>query len=381
VSEIRILSVVGARPQFVKLAPVERALQAHAKADGAALRSLIVHTGQHYDYSLSRVFFEELSIPEPAVNLAIGSGSHGEQTGRMLEQIERVLLEQRPHAVVVYGDTNSTVAGALAATKLGIAVAHVEAGLRSFDRRMPEELNRIATDHLADLLLAPTSAAVENLRREGLFERTIRSGDVMYDAVLFNADIAAKQSPIDSKLGLGNADYGLVTIHRAQNTEPQNLRRLLDLLNAAAARLPLIFPVHPRTAQVMHDQLGDWRAAPDLRVVTPLSYLEMLAAVRNARCVLTDSGGLQKEAAFLSCPCLTLRDETEWVETVEIGANVLVGAQGQELLGAFERTLNGDRPNIKAAVDDAYGSGRASEVVARAVLRLARDTRSAEPAG
>jgi len=245
---------------------------------------------------------------------------------------------------------------------------------------MPEELNRIATDHLADLLLAPTSVAVENLRREGLLERTIRSGDVMYDAVLFNAEIAAKQPPIGAKLGLGSADYGLVTIHRAQNTEPQNLRRLLDLLNAAAERLPLIFPVHPRTAQVMRDQLGEWQAAPNLRVIAPLSYLEMLAAVRNARCVLTDSGGLQKEAAFLSCPCLTLRDETEWVETVEIGANVLVGAEGQGLLAALERTLSGTRPSIKAAVDDAYGSGRASEVVVSSVLALARDTRSGEPA-
>lgn len=363
--------MVGARPQFVKIAPVSRAFA----ASRVPVEDWIVHTGQHYDDAMSKVFFDELGIPKPAANLGIGSGLHGAQTGKMLESIEAFLLERRPDVVVVYGDTNSTLAGALAAAKLHIPVLHVEAGLRSFNRRMPEELNRIATDHLSDLLLAPTAAAVRNLEAEGLSARTLRIGDVMYDAVLHNSAIARDKSTFLADHGLPRGRYIVATVHRAENTTPHELEILLNELNAAAAEFgPIVFPIHPRTAASINTTLPDWVASPSLRLVPPVGYLDMLALVDGARFVLTDSGGLQKEAFFLGKPCCTLRNETEWVETVELGANQLVGSDGSKLRqalqafaakGAMSAAMGGDG-------DGPFGDGDAAGKLLEALLALVR---------
>ncbi len=289
---IRTASIVGARPQFVKLSSVSRAM----REASAPIEDRIIHTGQHYDDSMSKIFFTEMGIPAPSVNLGIGSGPQGQQTGRMLERIEQCLVQDPPDAVVVYGDTNSTLAGALAAAKLHIPVVHVEAGLRSFNRRMPEELNRIATDHLSSMLFAPTNTAVENLKTEGLQERTLLTGDVMYDTVLFYAHLARSNSTILPDLRLEPGGYGVVTIHRAENTTPADLEKLLRAVNqAAVAHGPLIFPMHPRTAAVLRGKLA-WQPSASVRVINPLGYLDMLALVQGASWVLTDSGGLQKRA-------------------------------------------------------------------------------------
>lgn len=370
---VRVVSVVGARPQFVKIAPVSRAFA----RSPVPIEDLIVHTGQHYDDAMSKVFFDELGIPMPAVNLGIGSGLHGAQTGKMLETIEAFLLERVPDVVVVYGDTNSTLAGALAAAKLHIPVLHVEAGLRSFNRRMPEELNRIATDHLSTLLLAPTAAAVRNLEAEGLAGRTRRTGDVMYDAVLHNSAIARDRSQILAAHGLARGRYGVATVHRAENTTPHELEVLLNALNAAAAEFgPIVFPIHPRTAATIAAALPGWVAAASLRLVPPVGYLDMLALVDGARFVLTDSGGLQKEAFFLGKPCCTLRNETEWVETVELGANRIVGSDGAKLrqalqsfdAGGFPAVAEGDR-------EGPFGDGDAAGQLLGTLLELVRGAR------
>ena len=367
---IRTVSVVGARPQFVKISPVSRAMKrARLKIDDR-----IVHTGQHYDDAMSRVFFEELDIPQPSVNFGVGSGPQGRQTARMLESIEEYLSEIRPDAVIVYGDTNSTLAGALAAAKLHIPVAHVEAGLRSFNRRMPEELNRVATDHLSDILLAPTRTAVENLQTEGLQSRTLLTGDVMYDAVLFYAKMARTRSPIARDLNLAAGEYGIVTIHRAENTTPDELATLLEAINDTAARFGrTIFPMHPRTSAILQSNLTGWRPAANLVVTGPLGYLDMLALVQGARWVLTDSGGLQKEAFFLNCPCVTLRNETEWVETLQDRANCIAGNDGARLAEKVaelallpQRDFNG----APLGDDGPFGNGHAAERIVEAVCVL-----------
>ena len=364
---IRTASIVGARPQFVKLSPVARAM-ARARLP---ISDRIIHTGQHYDDAMSGTFFEELDIPPPAVNLGIGSGSQGRQTARMLEAIEGDLLAIRPQLVLVYGDTNSTLAGALAAAKLHIPVAHVEAGLRSFNRRMPEELNRIVADHLSEILFAPTVTAIENLRAEGLESRALLTGDVMYDAVLFNAQRARERSGILRDLGVVAGEYGVATIHRAENTVPQELRTLLQAINAAAGRFGrIVFPMHPRTAAVLQTDLADWRPVSELLVTRPLAYGDMLALVQGANWILTDSGGLQKEAYFLRCPCVTLRDETEWTETLREGANHIAGHDAmrldailQELTRRPRRTLDG--PPV--ATDGPFGAGHAAQRIVAAV--------------
>jgi UDP-GlcNAc3NAcA epimerase len=367
---IRTVSIVGARPQFVKLAPVARAM-AQARRP---ISDRIIHTGQHYDETMSSIFFEELGIPAPAINCGIGSGPHGRQTARMLEAIELQLQEMRPHLVLVYGDTNSTLAGALAAAKLHMPVAHVEAGLRSFNRRMPEELNRIVTDHLAQLLFAPTATAIGNLRLEGLQSRALLTGDVMYDAVLFNAPRARARSSILRTLGLAAGEYGVATLHRAENTAAEELRTLLQSLNAAADRFGrIVFPMHPRTAAVLRSEVSDWRAAPNLQVTSPIGYGDMLALTQGAKWVLTDSGGLQKEAYFLNCPCVTLRDETEWLETLQQGANQLAGRDGARLGQILqELTQRGPRnlQDLPGAVDGPFGSGDAAQRIAAAVCDL-----------
>ena len=370
---VRTVSIVGARPQFVKLSPVSRAM----KSSPMPIEDRIVHTGQHYDDSMSKIFFAELEIPRPDVNLGIGSGPQGYQTGRMLEAIETYLHADRPDAVLVYGDTNSTLAGALAAAKMHIPVAHVEAGLRSFNRRMPEELNRIAADHLSEMLFAPTATAMRNLASEGLAARSVLTGDVMYDAVLFNAEVASERSRILHKLGLAPGEFGIATIHRAENTTVNELAKLLDALNRAAATFGrIVFPAHPRTLSILRGELSGWRPTARMMMIEPVGYLDMLALLQQASWVLTDSGGLQKEAFFLGCPCVTLRDETEWVETIEEGANIVAGADGAGLersLAAIERRPRSPTPAARR--DGPFGCGDAAMRIVAALRSFGEGSR------
>jgi UDP-N-acetylglucosamine 2-epimerase len=353
-----VLTVVGARPQFVKAAPLSRALRRR-------LREVLVHTGQHYDDEMSKAFFEQLEIPEPDRHLGVGSGSHGVMTGRMLAALEEVMLEERPDAVLVYGDTNSTLAGALAAAKLHIPVVHVEAGLRSFDLRMPEEVNRRLTDHVSALLFCPTADAVAHLRREGLTRGVHNCGDVMMDAVLENLGRAQKKAR--PEIALPARSYYLATLHRQENVDDDaRLTRILGEL--ARLPLPTLLPLHPRTRKRL-ESLG-LSASGQVRFLRPAPYLEMLLLTRGARAVLTDSGGLQKEAFILGTPCVTLRETTEWRETIAAGANQLVGASSAKIRAAV-RAL--DRRRKIGSAARAYGGGRAAERIATILARwLAR---------
>jgi UDP-N-acetylglucosamine 2-epimerase len=351
-----VLSVVGARPQFVKAAVVSRALAA------AGVRETLVHTGQHYDYGMSDVFFRELDIPQPAVNLGVGSGPHGRQTGLMLQAVETTILDREPALVVIYGDTNSTLAGALAAAKLHVPIAHVEAGLRSFSMRMPEEVNRVLADRISSILLCPTMTAVENLKREGIRDGVENVGDVMYDAALYYRGRTPELART-AAASYGEKGFYLATLHRAENTDdPARLEAIftaLDILDR-----PVLLPLHPRTRGRIN-QLGI-RPMYSLRIVEPVGYLEMAALERSARVILTDSGGVQKEAYFHGTPCITLRDETEWVETVECGWNILAGADAVTISAAvmfFEK-------HPPKGLCDAFGDGHAGEKIAAAVRRF-----------
>lgn len=313
---LKVLTVVGARPQFIKAAAVSRAIR---ETDG--LEEAMIHTGQHFDPDMSDIFFDELDIPAPAHMLDIHGGGHGEMTGRMLAAVEPILIAEKPDWVVVYGDTNSTLAGALAAAKLHIPVAHVEAGLRSFNRRMPEEINRVLTDHISTLHLCPTRAAVESLSREGICKGVHHIGDVMYDATLFAARRAEKASNILSELKIDRNNYGVATIHRPENTDsPECLRAVIEYLQEQAKVQPIVFPLHPRTRQYA-ERVGI--TLDGLTVIGPVGYIDMAKLLQGARAVFTDSGGLQKEAYFHRVPCVTLRGETEWVETITHGWNRL----------------------------------------------------------
>ncbi len=349
------VSIVGARPQFIKLAPVSRAFEVHADS----MRHRIVHTGQHYDEAMSAVFFDELEIPKPDVDLDVGSGPHGRQTAAMLAALESEFETSPPDVVLVYGDTNSTLAGALAAVKMQIPVCHIEAGLRSFNRSMPEEINRLVADHCADRLYAPTPVAMAHLEREGLADRSVRSGDVMLDAFRFNLRLADEKSGVMDRYGLSEGGYGIVTIHRPVNTTAEALGRILGALEKIAdEHIPLLFPMHPRTRAMLDRGSRDPGSA--LEIVDPLSYLDMLRALRSARIVLTDSGGLQKEAAISGTPCVTLRDETEWTETVDMGANVLVGQSVERLERAVRDVLLAPPANWDDAIREQYGAGAAA---------------------
>lgn len=314
---MKIISVVGARPQFIKCAPVSRELRKEHE-------EILVHTGQHYDPEMSEIFFDELEIPLPDYNLGVGSGSHGKQTGEILMRVEDVLLKEKPDLVFVYGDTNSTLAGALAAAKLHIPVAHVESGLRSFDRTMPEEINRVVTDHISDLLFCPTQTSVDNLAAEGITKGVHLVGDVMADALAYNRDIAQRKSRILETLGLTGKAYCVLTVHRAGNTD--NRENLTSIIRAVGdAGVPVVFPVHPRTRKYLQEY-GLLANLPDtIHLIDPLGYLDMIRLMESAQKILTDSGGMQKEAYMLGVPCITLRENTEWVETVEAGWNVLAG--------------------------------------------------------
>jgi UDP-GlcNAc3NAcA epimerase len=343
----RICTIVGNRPQFVKAAAVSRLLRERHE-------ELLVHTGQHYDDELSRVFFDELGIPAPDRELGTGSGTHTEQTARILTALEPVLYEVRPTLALVYGDTNSTLAGALAAAQAGIPVGHVEAGMRSFDRSMPEELNRVLTDHASDLLLCSTQTAMHNLEREGVRGEAHLVGDVMADVSLAFREIAAQRSKIVAELGLEPGGYLAVTAHRAGNVDdPERLELLVGLLEALPG--PVVFPVHPRTRARL-ETAGLLGRLDGVRLTPPLGYLDFLELARHSRAILTDSGGVQKEAYLLGVPCVTLRDTTEWVETVEAGWNVLVDLDREAALAAVQRTPPAERPEL-------YGGGLAAERV------------------
>jgi len=341
---VKVISVVGARPEFIQAAPISNALRLRHT-------ELLVHTGQHYDYEMSEVFFQQLSLPKPDYNLGVGSGSHAWQTGETLMRLEPVLKRERPDWVIVRGDTNSTLAGALAATKLCIPVAHVEAGLRSFNASMPEEINRVATDHISDILFCPTPAAMGNLKREGLVERARLVGDVMYEATLYHLKMAKHQSNVMTRLSLRPNGYLLATAHRAENTDnSQRLGGIVEALNSIQE--PVVFPVHPRTQAAL--KRYSYTLGKHVQTVPPVSYFDMLMLEKNARLVLTDSGGIQKEAYCLGTPCITLRDETEWVETVEMGWNTLVGADPTAILEAVQHfQVSSERPAL-------YGDGKTS---------------------
>jgi UDP-GlcNAc3NAcA epimerase len=349
---MHVMSVVGNRPQFVKAAPLSRALRRVA-------RETLVHSGQHYDPDLADLFFDELGIPEPDHALGIGPGSPLRQTAGMVTALEDLLTDLRPDVVLVYGDTTTTLAGALAAAKTGTRLAHVESGLRSYDRSMPEEQNRVVTDHLSDVLFCPTDAAVANLAREGLTAGVHRVGDVMFDAALMFAE-AARRRPGPAALGLEPGRYVLMTVHRAAATDtPEALRALVDVLHALEE--PAVFPVHPRTRAKL-EAGGLWDAATSarhVRLTGPVGYLDFTALLTSARAVVTDSGGVQKEAFFHGVPCVTLRDTTEWVETVEGGYNVLTGMDAGRVRHALAhlRPPDGPRP-------DPYGAGDAAERIA-----------------
>ena len=343
---MKIVTIVGARPQFVKIAAVSQKLRRRHQ-------EILVHTGQHYDYEMSGAFFDGLDLPKPDVNLGVGSGSHAEQTGAMLKGIEDILLAENPDCLLIYGDTNSTLAGALAASKLAIPVVHVEAGLRSFNRSMPEEINRVLADHLSDLLLCPSETAMTNLALEGITRNVHLVGDVMLDALNWaKRRSAGAETAFLNRFAMQKKQYLIATLHRSENTDDRaQFLRILDTFNLLDE--PVIFPVHPRARKIMNE-IG-FRPKPDLHLIDPVGYLEMIALVASARLVLTDSGGLQKEAYWLGVPCLTLRNETEWVETVDAGWNVLVGPNPERISDTVKSYVPPQsRPPL-------YGDGTAAE--------------------
>lgn len=349
---MKILTVVGARPQFIKAASVSSSLSAISN-----LTEVIVHTGQHYDEAMSGVFFEELGIPAPNYNLGVGGGSHGQNTGRMIEHIEQVLLNEKPDWLLVYGDTDSTLAGAIAACKLNIPIAHIEAGLRSFNRKMPEEMNRILTDHASTHLFAPTQTAIDQLESEGIAREDVTfSGDVMFDTAIHFGNIAAQKSQILSQLNFSRKEYVLATIHRKENTD--NAERLSGIMDGLSrVSCPVILPLHPRTSKKLIE--FKIQIPSSVRIIDPVGYLDMALLEQAARVIATDSGGVQKEAFFHGVPCVTLRDETEWTELVAVGANCLAGAEPRKISDFIESMMMTEIPRLNL-----YGQGDASAIIA-----------------
>lgn len=356
---MKILTIVGARPQFVKAAALSREIKKHPQ-----LQEIIVHTGQHFDANMSDVFFEEMDIPKPHYNLNINGLSHGAMTGQMLEELEKVMIAEKPDVVLVYGDTNSTIAGALAAKKLHIKVAHVEAGLRSFNMQMPEEINRILTDRISDWLLCPTDAALLNLKNEGydnINTKVIKTGDVMEDAAIFYAEQAAIKSTILQTLGLTNKPFILATIHRAENTDsPENLSNIIAAFNELSKTHQVILPLHPRTKKIIEQQ----QLQTHFTCIEPIGYFDMIALLQNCALVITDSGGLQKEAFFFRKFCITTREQTEWVELVENGYNAIVGTNRQNIIQQANAFINQPYPQVK----NLYGNGNACANICTALL-------------
>ena len=361
-TSLKVATVVGARPQFVKAAAISRAItQYNAACPAQVIQEMLIHTGQHYDYEMSAVFFRQLGLPEPAHHLGVGSGPHGAQTGTMLKRVEDVLLEKQPDLVLVHGDTNSTLAGALAAAKLHIPVAHVEAGLRSFNRRMPEEINRVLTDHLATWLFCPSEQAVQNLAQEGIRKGVYQVGDVMYDVLLWRLPSANERRDLLTELDVRAGAYAVATVHRAENTD--DLNRLQSIFMAlerlAQDGLPVVAPLHPRTQKALQNLA---LTLEHVHAMPPVSYEEMLCLEANARIILTDSGGIQKEAYWLGVPCVTLREETEWVETVTAGWNTLVGCDPDRILEAVHQV----RPNDSRL--SLYGDGNSAKRIVGCLL-------------
>lgn len=368
---MKIIHVAGARPNFMKLAPILRALQAYPE-----IHNILLHTGQHYDVNMSDVFFDDLKLPRPDVNLGVGSGSHALQTAEIMQRFEQVMLSERPDLVLVVGDVNSTLACSLVAAKLHTPIAHVEAGVRSFDRSMPEEINRLVTDVLSDLLFTPSRHANENLRRQGIPEEKIYFvGNVMVDSLLDALPIASEQRSWE-KWGLTPENYAVLTLHRASNVDdPANLRQILSTLAEVSRRLPVIFPVHPRTRQrIQESNLGGiTQASPGLILCEPLGYLDFLCLIANARCVLTDSGGIQAETTILGVPCLTLRRNTEWLETIEQGTNHLVGTDQAHILQVLDEILaQGKTTPQRPEGWDGRAGARIAEILHRRAQILAR---------
>jgi UDP-N-acetylglucosamine 2-epimerase len=367
VSSVNWVSIVGARPQFVKLAPFCRAIDLYnEQGKSPSIQHCIIHTGQHYDHEVADVFFEQMQIPEPSYNLEVGSASHGNQLARMLERIESILISEPADWVIVYGDTNSTLAGALIAARLKIPLAHVEAGCRSGDQE-PEEQNRIVSDHLSQLLLAPCENAVRNLRREGIglssdphCRRAVMVGDILYDALLQNVQIAAQRAATNlGRFGFASKQYYLLTIHRAENTNEDSLREIIQA--ASSLDYPVLFPVHPRTKRAL--SASSISLGSNIHAIPPLGYLDMLVAERHARKILTDSGGIQKEAFYLGVPCITLRDRTEWPETVAVGANRIGGRVAKSIREALRADHEGDW-----SASAPYGDGNAAAKIVAELL-------------
>jgi UDP-GlcNAc3NAcA epimerase len=356
----KIVTIVGARPQFIKIAPVSKILRTKCQ-------EVLVHTGQHYDYKMAGVFFEELNIPKPDYNLEVGSGTHGLQTGEMLKRIEDVLIKEKPDGVLVYGDTNSTLAAALSASKMHLPIFHVEAGLRSFDKRMPEEINRVLTDHMSSLLFAPTGNAVNNLSNEGITENVHNVGDVMFDAFLNNLQIAEKKYNL-RRFGLKEKEYFLATIHRAENTDDNNrLKAIIESLSRLDQLV--IFPLHPRTQKRL-EEYGLFPLLEEskvIKLIEPVSYLEMIFLEKYSKKIITDSGGVQKEAYFAKVPCYTIRDQTEWTETVAVGWNTLVDLQYQSL----DEIIN--TVGVPNHVEGLYGDGNAAKKIVDIIMKGMQD--------
>ena len=349
---MKIVTILGARPQFIKASMVSKEMNEHG-----GIQEVIIHTGQHFDENMSKIFFQEMGIPEPKYNLEINTLPHGAMTGRMLEEIEKTLQKEQPDWVIVYGDTNSTLAGALSAVKMHIPVAHVEAGLRSFNRKMPEEINRVLTDHLCDICFAPTTTAIDNLRMEGISEKKTRLvGDVMFDATLYYRSAANQDLKFLKKLDLHNGSYVLATIHRPENTDhPERLKSIVEALNQINSSNTVVLPIHPRTRSKLLQQ----KIKTDFIIMDPVGYLQMLTLIKNSRIVLTDSGGLQKEAYFLKKCCVTIRNETEWVELVEHGNNVLAGSDKAMIIDSFEKMLEVNADFSQKL----YGDGNTSKLI------------------
>lgn len=415
---MKICTIIGARPQFIKAAAVSRAIAAHnrltpdalvrqiengrsavrnvsrtipeAKRSGTPLTEVIIHTGQHYDEAMSSIFFRELAMPKPKYNLNIGSGTHGQQTGKMLAGIEDVLLKEKPDWVLIYGDTNSTLAGALAAAKIHIPVAHIEAGLRSFNRRMPEEINRVVADHLSTVLFCPSQVSVDNLAAEGIplplthnplpitynplpiTSNVLIVGDVMADALTFAVQTSSKTSNILQRLSLKPKQYLLATVHRAENTDdPQRLAGIMDALSEIAKRETVVLPIHPRTKKMLGDNYpsvltphsSHLTPHASLKFIDPVGYFDIIALEKSARMILTDSGGIQKEAYWLKVPCVTLRDETEWLETIQAGWNILTGANSAKIIKAVKTFKTpAKHPNL-------YGNGKTAEKIVKRLVK------------
>ena len=359
---MKIVTILGARPQFIKAAAVSRAIENYNRNAGSRkIWEIIVHTGQHYDENMSRIFFDQMHIHEPDYHLGIGSGSHGQMTGTMLGKAEGVIIKESPDWILLYGDTNSTIAGALAAAKLNIPVAHVEAGLRSYNKKMPEEINRLLTDHVSTLLFTPTEAATENLTREGILNGVIQTGDVMYDAFLYYRKLGHDQSTILTELELKPKSYCLATIHRQENTDDLNrMHSIFKGFDAIADQnYSMVIPLHPRTRKALTHCKIEIHSNPYVKMIEPVGYMDMIQLESNARIIFTDSGGVQKEAYFAGVPCVTLRDETEWVETVENGVNFLAGADTNATVEAYEKALKAD---VKL-INGLYGDGHAAEKI------------------